>query len=279
MTPIGERRPAPGKEDPVKGYSRWQMKAAVSAPVVLLLFCLFPLPAPAQMRTEEEVSTGRFGAEEPEDAETAAEEDINAKWLRLGLRTGPSVRFYTPSNDTPYTGGDTHGVSMDIALQANLRLFPFLSIQAEMIFTWDNASLWAYFKGANNEIDRYTNDYTAFSLQFPLLVKADLYPGNFKISPFLGLYCLAPLGKLKVSNSLNSEKYSFSWSASPPVGLLVGLSGSRKMGPGAIIADLRYAADLGSLKTNGNKVFSRSMISLTVGYELGFFTRKKEAGP
>jgi hypothetical protein len=48
------------------------------------------------------------------------------------------------------------------------------------------------------------------------------------------------------------------------------------MGPGAIIADLRYAADLGSLeaKNGGIEAFRRGMISLTVGYELGFFTRK-----
>jgi hypothetical protein len=249
----------------------WYKAAALFA-----LLCLFPCFAAAQTRTEEEVDTGRFGAEEPKDSGASPEEDINGKWLRLGFRLGPSVRFYTPSNDTPYTGGDTHAVSMDMAFQANLRLLPFLSVQAEAIFTWDNASLWAYRKGANNEIDRYTNDYTAFSLQFPLLVKFDLYPGKFKISPFFGGYCLAPLGNLRASNSLNGETHSFSWRASPPLGLLAGLSGTRKLGPGAIIADLRYAADLGGIeaKNGGINEFRRGMISLTVGYELGFFTRK-----
>jgi hypothetical protein len=252
------------------------LPAAVWPAVVLLLLCLFSMPAAAQTQTREEVDTGRFGADEPEDSGTVPEENINDKWLRLGFRLGPSVRFYTPSSDTPYTGGDTHAVSMDLALQANLRLLPFLSIQAEMLFTWDKASLWAYRLVANNEVDRYTYDYTAFSLQFPLLVKFDFYPGKFKISPFLGGYCLAPLGNLRTSNSLNNEKHSLSWSVSPPLGLLAGISGTRKMGPGAIIADLRYAADLGVLgaRNGGMEEFRRGMISVTVGYELGFFTRK-----
>ncbi|MDR1105475.1 MAG: hypothetical protein LBL44_03875 [Treponema sp.] len=250
-------------------------------PAVLLLLCLFPLPVSGQTRTEEVVDTGRFGAEEPEDSGTVAEEDINDKWLRLGLRAGPSFRFYTPSNDTPYTGGDTQSVSMDLSLQANLRVLPFLSVQAEMVFTWDNASLWAYRLGTNNETDRYTNDYTAFSLQFPLLVKLDLYPGAFKISPFLGAYLLAPLGKLKASSSLGGGKSSLSWSLSPPLGFLAGVSGSRKVGPGAVIADLRYTADLGALKAKGGTIqeFRRGAVSLTVGYELGFFTRQKGERP
>jgi hypothetical protein len=269
-------------DGPMKGYFRRKIRGEAlpaawpAAPVLLLLLCLFPPPAAAQTRTEEEVDTGRFGAEEPEDSGAVPEEDINGKWLRLGLRLGPSLRFYTPSDDTPYTGGDTRAVSMDLALQANLRILPFLSVQAEAIFTWDNASLWAYRKGDNDEVDRYTNDYTVFFLQFPLLVKFDFYPGKFKISPFFGGYCMVPLGNMGASNSLGGGEHSFSWRVSPPLGLLAGISGARKMGPGAIIADLRYAADLGGIeaRNGGTEEFMRGAISLTVGYELGFFSRK-----
>ncbi|MDR1565719.1 MAG: hypothetical protein LBS48_00355 [Treponema sp.] len=236
-----------------------------------LLLCAFP-PLAAQTRTEERVETGRFGTEETEETGAVLEEDLNDQWLRLGFRAGPSLRFYTPSKDTRYTGGDTHAAALDLALQANLRVLPFLSVQAEAVFTWDNASLWAYQTGAI----RYTKDYTAFSLQFPVLVKLDFYHGIFKISPFLGLYCLAPLGKLKASNSLDDETHSLSYRVSPPLGFLGGLSGTMKLGPGAIIADLRYAADFGDLQAEDGSIeeFKRSMISLTLGYELGFFTRK-----
>jgi hypothetical protein len=233
-------------------------------------------PLAAQTRTEEWVETGRFGTEETEETGADTKDDINDQWLRLGLRAGPSLRFYTPSRDTRYTGGDTRAAALDLAFQANLRVLPFLSVQAEAVFTWDNASLWAYQKGANNEADRYTKDYTAFSLQFPVLVKFDFYPGRFKVSPFLGLYCLAPLGKLTASNSLNDETHSLSYRVSPPLGFLAGLSGSIKLGPGSVIADLRYGADFGGFeaKNGSTEEFRRSMISLTLGYELGFLTKK-----
>ncbi|MDR2079996.1 MAG: hypothetical protein LBP74_09780 [Treponema sp.] len=242
------------------------------AALLVLLFCLFPAFAAAQTRTEEWVETGRFGAEEPEDSGTVPIEDLNGMWLRLGLRAGPSLRFYTPARDPRYTGGDTHAAALDLAFQANLRVLPFLSVQAEAVFTWDNASLWAYQSGSV----RYTNDYTAFSLQFPLLVKLDLYPGIFKISPFVGLYCMAPLGRLGVSTSQDRNREKRSYRFSPPLGFVGGLSGALKLGPGAIIADLRYAADFGDLeaKNGTTEEFRRSMISLTLGYELGFLTRK-----
>jgi hypothetical protein len=262
----------------MKGYSgRRARNTALAALFFLPLLCLFPPFAQAQTRAGERVSTGRFGAEEPEDSGTAGERGLNTHWLYLGLRTGPSLRFYTPSDDTPYTGGDTRGFSMDTAFQAGVQVLSFLSIQAEAVFTWDKASLWAYRAGAFNEVDRYTKDYTFFSLRFPLLVKFDFYPGRFKISPFLGLYFLTPLGKLKASNSLNDEELSLSYRISTPIGLLGGLSGAMKLGPGALIADIRYAADLGDLEAREGEIqqFRRGMISFTMGYELGLFAKKR----
>jgi hypothetical protein len=260
----------------MKRHSRQKTRpfAPRSTALVLLaalLLCAF-FPLSAQTRTEEWVETGRFGAEEPEEARADRKDDINDQWLRLGLRAGPSLRIYTPSRDTRYTGGDTHAAALDLAFQANLRVLPFLSVQAEAVFTWDNASLWAYQSGTV----RYTKDYTAFSLQLPLLLRFDLYPGKFKLSPFAGLYFVTPLGRLKTSNSLNNETHSLSYRISPPLGFVGGLGGALKMGPGAIIADLRYAADFGNIKADDGSTeeFRRSMISLTIGYELGFLARK-----
>jgi hypothetical protein len=260
-------------------------KAPVALPAPLLaallsaaLFCLFPLSTSAQTRTEEEVSTGRFGAEEPEDdGAPAVKKGLDTDWLYLGLRAGPSLRFYTPAEDTRFTGGDTYAVSMDIALQANVQVLSFLSIQAEAVFTWDSVSLWAYRSGSASVADRYSKDYTSFSFCFPLMVKFDFYPGRFRISPFLGAYVLAPLGKLEASNSLNNERQSLSYKVSPPLGFLGGLGGALKFGPGAVIADLRYTADLGKQEAAKGKIdeFRRSMISVTVGYEFGFFAKKR----
>jgi hypothetical protein len=255
----------------MKKYSRRRVPAATLP--VLLLFCFLPSFAAAQ--TEERIETGRFGAEEPEQAETAADDSGYAgKWLYLGVRVGPSLRFYTPSGDTPHTGGDTQSVSMETAFQGSVQILSFLSVQGELVFTWDNALVWNY-QGTSGAIDRYTWSYTGFSLQFPLMARLDFYPGSFRVSPFFGVYCLLPLGKLKQTNPLNNDSYSWSWRVSPPVGLLGGLSGALKLGPGMIIADIRYAADLGDTEGGDIKAYRRRDLSLTVGYELGFFTKNR----
>jgi hypothetical protein len=259
----------------MKGYTGRNVPALILP--VLLLLCLFP-PLPAQTQTGEQVETGRFGAAEVETPDAAAaEKGLDTEWLYLGFRLGPSLRFYTPAEDTRYTGGDTHAVSMDMALQANIRVLSFLSLQTELGFTWDSASLLAYRARSVDEADSYTKDYTAFFLQFPFIVQFDFYPGRFRFSPFFGAYYLLPLGKLKASSSLNDERESLDYEVSPSVGLLAGLGGALKIGPGAIIADLRYAADLGNLEAKDKKIdeFRRSMVSFTVGYELGFLAKKR----
>jgi hypothetical protein len=257
---------------PMKKHSRYT--------ALIALFCLFPAFAAAQTRTEEWVDTGRFGAEEPDDpgAADTAEKGFTADWLYVGLRAGPSLRFYTPAADTPYTGGDTLSVSLDLALEARVQVLAFLSIQAELMFTWDNASLWAY-RGTPHL--RYTKDYRSFSFRIPLVVKYDFYPGRFRLSPFIGAYCVLPLGKLEASNSLDNSRQSLSYELSSPLGLLGGLSGALQFGPGVIIADLRYAADLGEFKGRDTAMekFRRSMVSFTVGYEFGFFPKKKGGRP
>jgi hypothetical protein len=266
---------------PMKRNTRRKVPAVLPAlPVLLvtaLLFCLFSPFAAAQTQTEEWVETGRFGAEEPKPPQAApGGTGLGDRWLYLGLRAGPSLRFYTPAEDTRFTGGDTLSVSLDAALYAGLQILPFLSLQAEAVFTWDNASLWAYRAGSGPDLyDRYTKEYTAFSFQFPLMIKFDFYPGSFRLSPFMGAYYLVAPGKIEASNSLNSDQQSLEYEISPPFGLLGGLSGAMKFGPGLIIADLRYAADLGEFKgRNGDfDTFKRGAVSLTVGYEFGFFTR------
>jgi hypothetical protein len=259
----------------MKKHPRRKLPAVLPLLVTALLFAA-PRSASAQTQTEEWVETGRFGAEEPDDpaASASAEKGLDTDWLYLGLRTGPSLRFYTPADDTPYTGNDTLSVALDIALQANVQILSFLSLQVEAVFTWDNASLWAY-EGTVAAYDRYTKDYTAFSFQLPFIVKYDFYPGVFRLSPFAGVYYLLPLGKLETSDSRNNNKDSLSYKVSPSAGFLGGLSGAMKFGPGMIIADLRYAADLGDFEARGTNIFSRSMVSFTVGYELGFFTKQK----
>jgi hypothetical protein len=231
---------------------------------------------------EERIERGRFGTEEADPSPTIQDTGNSGnKVLYLGLRVGPSLRIYTPFGDTPYTGGDTYALSLDTAFQIDLRILSFLSIQGEAVFTWwDNASVWAYTRGPNSEIYRYTQDYTAISMQFPLMVKLNLYPGTFRISPFFGAYYFLALGDLENTNSLNDDQESWAYDVSPPLGLLGGINGGIKLGGGMIFADLRYTADLGTTvrkqpeASEGIETYWRSMVSLTLGYEWGFFAKK-----
>ncbi|MDR0642699.1 MAG: hypothetical protein LBG07_09600 [Treponema sp.] len=250
-----------------------------------LLLCLFPLFVAAQAeegqtetRTEEWVNTGRFGAEELETEEPEEMARYHSHWLYLGARVGPSLRFYTPSGDTPYTGGGAQGFSVDAAVFATLQIFSRLSLQGEAVFTWDRASSWDY-QGQNvQQISRYTKDFSSLSLSFPLTVKWNFYPGNFRLSPFAGVYAMVPLGKMEKKTSIPSNQTTerFSYEISPPLGFLGGLTTALKLGPGMIFADLRYAIDFAEPKPrNGDmESYRRSMISLCLGYEWAFFTKK-----
>ncbi|MDR2257550.1 MAG: hypothetical protein LBE14_00215 [Treponema sp.] len=245
----------------------------------LLFFSVTPFFAAAQT-SEERIETGRFGAEEPE-AEDAGSGGKTYKnhWLFLGARLGPSLRIYTPSDDTPFTGGDTYGMALDAGFQASAQIIPLFSLQAEVIFTWDNAAVWFYSLNPNKvDVDRHTMKFTGFSLQFPFTAKLNFYPGKFRVSPFLGVYVIAPLGNMIINESLLNSEESVSYSFSPPVGLLGGLSAAFSAGPGMFFADLRYSADLGKpdLKGGGD-TYRRGSAALCVGYELGFF-RKRQTG-
>jgi hypothetical protein len=243
-----------------------------------LLFCALPFFAAAQTRTEE--YTGRFGVEEAPGTEAAVEAaNYTNRWLYLGVRAGPSLRFYTPSGETAYTGNDATSFAVDTALEVNVSILPFLSIQGEAVFTWDRAAVWNYVvtAGSVSSYTRYTQDYTSFSLQFPLMARFNFYPGKFRVSPFFGLYFLASPGKLKHTNSLDKTNQSRSFDVSLPLGLLGGLSGALKLGPGILFADLRYAADLGrpEMPDPALKSYRRTMLTLAVGYEFGFFAKKR----
>jgi hypothetical protein len=251
-------------------------KRAFPLLAALLFFGAAPFFAGAQTG-EERIETGRFGAEEPA-GEASGGGAYKNNWLFLGARLGPSMRIYTPEGDTPFTGGDTYGPSLDVGFQASLQIVPLFSVQAEMIFTWDNATVWFYALNPNKvDVDRHTMKFTGFSLQFPVTARLNFYPGKFRVSPFLGFYVLAPLGKMAVDSALAGEE-SVSYSFSPPLGLLGGVSAAFPAGPGMFFADLRYGADLGVPDLQGGgDTYTRGSAALCLGYELGFF-RKRQTG-
>jgi hypothetical protein len=254
------------------------MRKTVWLPAVMLFFfCTGSFFVSAQTAGEE-IETGRYGAGDPLPDETVNTDNVHTgKWLFVGMRLGPSLRFYTPSGDTAFTGGDTFGPSLEAGVQADVRIIPLFGIQAEAVFTWDNASIWQYtLNAAGNDLDRYTRYFRGFSLQFPLTAKLNFYPGKFRISPFFGGYIVLPLGKMKTGSPRDGDE-SFSYSVSPPVGLLGGVSIAYPLGPCLIFADLRYAADLGKpdLRGGETETYRRHAASVSLGIEFGFFKKRQ----
>jgi hypothetical protein len=250
--------------------------------VALVLLCGVPFLAPAQTTTEYP-ETGRFGAEEPVIAESAAPDpgDLhNERWLYLGLRAGPSLRLYTPTQDVAFTGGDTYGPSPEVGILADVRIVSLFSLQTEIDFTWDRAAVWEYSANEDqNDLERYTRHFEGFSLHFPFMLKLNLYPGKFRVSPFFGPYLTVALGEMKTGRP-HEDEVSADASISIPMGLLGGLSLAYPLGPGMIFADLRYAADLGKPDLSGigiTETYRRHMVSLSMGFEFGLI-RKQRGG-
>jgi hypothetical protein len=245
---------------------------------VLLLFSVTPFFAAAQT-TEERIESGRFGAEEPEVQNAgSASGTYKDRWLFLGPRLGPSLGIYTAQDDTAFTGDDTYSVSMDVGFQVSLQIVPLFSLQAELVFTWDKASVWFYiWNAAKNDVDGHTRQFTGASFHIPLTAKLNFYPGKFRVSPFLGCYFPIALGKMTVNDSLAGER-AFSYAFSPPLGILGGLSAAFPLGPGMIFADVRYAADLAEpeLRDGGGvNTFRRHRLVISAGYEFGFFEKQR----
>jgi hypothetical protein len=126
------------------------------------------------------------------------------------------------------------------------------------------------------DLDRHTRTFTGLSLQFPVMAKLNFYAGKFRVSPFFGGYLFLPLGEMTIDSPVDEET-SFSYSLSPPLGLLGGLSVGFPLGPGMIFADIRYAADLAEpeLKDSGGiKTYRRHGAALSFGYEFGLFKKR-----
>jgi hypothetical protein len=256
-------------------------KTVLPFAAALLLFSTAPFPAAAQTGAER-IETGRFGtAERGADAASPVDDvAYGSRRLYLGLRVGPSLGIYIPGDDTAFTGGDGYGASLNTAFQATVEIVPLFSVQAEAVFAWDHGSLWQYeYNSGEKDIVSYQHTFKTLAFQFPLIAKLNFYPGKFRVSPFLGAYAILPLGKIETDTRGETRSYAYSYSL--PLGLLGGVSVEFPLGPpGLIVADLRYAADLGepSLRDGAMETFLRHTATLSVGYEFGLFKKRQKTG-
>ncbi|MDR0387788.1 MAG: hypothetical protein LBH57_07090 [Treponema sp.] len=215
-----------------------------------------------------------------------AENDPFNRWLYVGLRGGGSFRFYTlPVLIKDYHSDITRDFTYEVSLQVAFKFLSFMSIQAEAVFTHDRAR----FRGPEyHESDGeswfifYTDSYSSTSLLFPVTVKLPLVLDPYIISPFGGVYWALPLGRMTMDSSIASRKTGkFDYDLTGHFGLTVGVDIGVRLGPGILFLDARYGSDFGEtvihMDDGGIMSYKRSMLSISIGYELALLNKKQHA--
>ncbi|MDR1251076.1 MAG: PorT family protein [Treponema sp.] len=199
------------------------------------------------------------------------------KWLYLGLRVGPSVRFYSREPAQPFAENKVYDfLNITAGLQVTYQFLSFLSVQAEALFTNDHAPYHPIDVNTNPSSSSISTDpdpFTSFSLMFPLALKYTYRQSRLFASALAGVYFNMPLGEMQ-NKTLGGN---FGYSSDLPLGYTLGIDVGTKLGPGSLFLDLRWAADLGETRKNeGDLIYKRSMVTIAIGYEIGFFTKKKK---
>jgi hypothetical protein len=218
------------------------------------------------------------------EVQPEASPDLLNRWLYLGLRGGGSFRFHTLPELTMDYYSYMPGLTYEVAFQAAFRFLPFMSVQAEAVFTHDRAK----FRGTESHQlgDRswfiyYTDTYSSTSLMFPLTVKFPLVAAPYIVAPFVGAYWAMPLGKMTLASNIASRPTGeFDYKLSGHFGLTAGVDLGINLGPGILFLDARYGGDFGEvvIQVGDSKItYKRVMLSLSIGYEIALLDKKQGA--
>jgi hypothetical protein len=208
--------------------------------------------------------------------------------LYLGLRAGYSNRFYMEQSSEFIAPSE--GNTFEVGFQASFQPLPLLAVQAEFVVTMDDAVFQYYEAKEGAEVlKRSQTEYRSVSLMIPLTVKLTLRPERFLIAPFGGLYLSLPLGGMENDYQRTFQTddgdevvvESPSGFTFPVVGLTAGIDLGTRVGPGTLFLDLRYSADLDTVKRpksdsseySGKDLYKRSMFSISLGYEFGLLKK------
>ncbi|MDR1575018.1 MAG: PorT family protein [Treponema sp.] len=201
------------------------------------------------------------------------------KWLYLGLRVGPSVRLYSRDTANPFAENNIYNfLNITAGVQAAFQFLPFLAVQAEVLFTNDYAPYSAVDAVVNTATNTGTmkadpDPFISYSLMFPLALRYTYRQGKLFAGALAGLYFSVPLGDMQ-NKTLGGK---FGYSMNLPLGYTLGINVGTKLGPGSLFLDLRWAADIGKTQKNsGEDIYKRSMVTIAIGYELGFFPKQKK---
>ena len=212
---------------------------------------------------------------------TGGASGVGSQKISIGVRAGGMFAFSKPHEDMVGTGVNPvvkNGLVLSAAASLGYKIIDPLKVQAEIILSYNN-SMNVSGMGVPDTTVTYSTIEIPLILSFAAVrhpVVAEIYGGAYISLPVSDINIeMAGLGKGSIKLTGNT------------LGFTVGLSVSKNIGPGYIIADVRYINDFDSLKIagvfetvieseegdipvtvdlNGMRVCTRRGISATVGY-------------
>jgi hypothetical protein len=193
------------------------------------------------------------------------------KWFYLGLRAGEGLLF--PASPDPAPGGAASRrfvpwhFAFEGGVYASLQFLPFLSLQggadAELnLFVQPAAAA-----GAPSGFTADQLPFFAAALKIPLFFKVNLNLGPYRLAPLGGVYWTLPLA----AGSSGGE--------SPPLGIILGLRGEARLSGGNTgFVELRFSSDAASFWPAWSGFSGRRLLTIALGVEAGFFTRRPWRG-
>lgn len=152
-------------------------------------------------------------------------------------------------------------------------VFASLVVQPEVGFTYNMVGMKVEESGAKVTIDCSYN-----AIDIPVLVGWDFkINDSFTVTPLVGPKISIPVGKLTGERETScdgmTEKYDIDEKIDSPVlfSVVVGAGVAYKVGPGAIVGDLRYNIGVSSLAIEEDiDVATPRGLQLSVGYQISF---------
>jgi hypothetical protein len=202
------------------------------------------------------------------------------RWLYLGVRAGGAFNFYLLDGFKNYEVNAGQSLGYEVSLVLCFRFLPFMGLQAEAVFSPDNASFRPPASqppaGVGDPI-YYTEIYQSRSLMFPVVLKFPIQVNHLLLSPYAGAFVTMPQGNMeKTTADPKGTKGSFSFKQSLPLGVIGGLELGFALGPGLLFVDLRYGLDLDKTRVFDDReiAFTRHRITFSLGYQAALFKRR-----
>lgn len=198
-----------------------------------------------------------------------AEITIGAKGI-LGIGAGTTLEDgikYPSAKQKVLVGGGG-----GIFVRYNLPTISAFGIQSEFDILANNGVKLQYTDTVLGVTISYTNIYSYTSLELPILGTYDFTLGPVMLTVLAGPHFSFPLGDLKIkyAGAEASETTNYQTIESKVLfGLSFGATVSYPIGPGAVIADLRYLNDFTKVKlsTLGNAA-TRRTLNMSLGYQI-----------